>query len=187
MRVSPLGLYFASDLAMVVEQAALSALPTHCHEIGIDSARIMASASALAAESIGEKFDRKRFLTNLLSTAKTEEFQFQINHALALRSFDSLFVFGNTIEAHRSVMTSVMCFVDSPDSYTETVSRAIGQGDDVDTIAAMAGTLSGARLGISGIPKHLVDCLENNHQGKNFLFELADMLWEKYQKKNVGN
>lgn len=47
-----------------------------------------------------------------------------------------------------------------PQCESRTVARAIGQGDDIDTIAAMAGTLSGARLGISGIPKHLLDCLE---------------------------
>ncbi|MFO1063908.1 MAG: hypothetical protein U0892_08605 [Pirellulales bacterium] len=44
----------------------------------------------------------------------------------------------------------------------------------------MAGALSGARLGISGIPTKLLDCLEDNHQGKTFLFNLADELWAKY-------
>lgn len=180
MRVAPLGLYFAPDLFRAAEQAAFSASPTHTHEIGVDSARLMAVAAALAALSGGKPFDRKAFLSQLRSFAQTEEFQWQLDHALELEPYQSLHSFGCSLEAHRSVVTSIMCFANSPDSYTETISRAIGQGDDVDTLAAMAGALSGARLGLSHIPKNLVDCLEDNHQGRTFLLELAERLWQQY-------
>jgi poly(ADP-ribose) glycohydrolase ARH3 len=177
MRVSPIGLFFASDIAMVTAQAELSAAPTHAHEIGIDGARVLAAAAMYAAASFGEIFDRNAFLQKLLLVARTEEFRWQLEHALQLKQFDSLAAFGNSLEAHRSVMTSILCFADSPDSYEEAVSRAIGQGDDVDTLAAMAGTLSGARLGISEIPANLIACLEDNEQGRTFLFDLAEQLW----------
>ena len=181
MRVVPLGLFFAPDLNLVAEQAALSAAPTHTHEIGVDGARLMAVAAALAAESAGQPFDRQAFLTQLRSFAETEEFQWQFDHALELEPHQSLRSFGCSLEAQRSVVTSVMCFANSPDSYPETISRAIGQGDDVDTLAAMAGALAGARLGIGGVPKHLIDCLEDNHQGQSFLLDLAEQLWRRYQ------
>ena len=67
-------------------------------------------------------------------------------------------------------------------SYTESIARAIGQGDDVDTLAAMAGALSGARLGISGIPERLLSCLENHHQGRTFLLDLANRLWLRHSQ-----
>lgn len=180
MRVAPLGLYFAPHIDLVASQAALSAAPTHCHEIGVDGARLMAVAAALAAMSYGRPFQRDQFLRELLSVAQTEEFQWQISHALKLGPLDSLGSFGNSLEAHRSVMTSIMCFANAPDSYCEAVSRAIGQGDDVDTLAAMAGALSGARLGISAIPARLVACLEDGEQGKAYLLDLAERLYSKH-------
>jgi poly(ADP-ribose) glycohydrolase ARH3 len=180
MRVAPLGLYFAPDLDLVATQAALSASPTHCHEIGIDGARLMAVAAALAALSYGQPFQRDTFLRALLSVAQTEEFQWQICHAMKLGPLDSLASFGNSLEAHRSVMTSIMCFANAPDSYCETVSRAIGKGSDVDTLAAMAGALSGARLGISAIPARLIDSLEDGDQGKTYLLELAGSLYKHH-------
>jgi poly(ADP-ribose) glycohydrolase ARH3 len=180
MRVAPLGLYFAPDLELVAKQAALSASPTHCHEIGVDGARLMAVAAALAAMSSGRPFQRDQFLRELLSVAQTEEFQWQIGHALKLGPLASLGSFGNSLEAHRSVMTSIMCFANSPDDYCESVSRAIGQGDDVDTLAAMTGALSGARLGISGIPPRLIESLEDGRQGKTYLLELARGLCERH-------
>ena len=65
-------------------------------------------------------------------------------------------------------MTSILCFAGSPDDFGLAVSRAIGQGDDVDTLAAMTGALVGARLGIDAIPSHLLDALEDSYQGKEF-------------------
>lgn len=179
MRAAPIGLFFAPDLVRVASEAALSASPTHTHEIGIDAARLLAVAVALAALSSGESFDRRSFLSELLATSQTEEFQWQLGHALELRPFSSLITFGNTLEAHRSVTTAIMCFVDSPDHYDQAIARAIGQGDDVDTLAAMTGALSGARLGLNAIPAHLVQCLEDHYQGRTFLFELAEQLWRR--------
>jgi poly(ADP-ribose) glycohydrolase ARH3 len=183
MRVAPLGLYFAPDLDVVARQAALSASPTHCHEIGVDGARLMAVAAALAAMSNGQPFQRDMFLHELLSVAQTEECQWQIGHAMKLGPLDSLGSFGNSLEAHRSVMTSIMCFANAPDSYCEAVSRAIGQGNDVDTLAAMAGALSGARLGISAIPPRLIESLEDGEQGKTFLLELAGRLYKHHTRR----
>jgi poly(ADP-ribose) glycohydrolase ARH3 len=49
MRVAPVGLVFAHDLNRVAEQAAASARPTHRHPLGVEGARLMARAVALAA------------------------------------------------------------------------------------------------------------------------------------------
>lgn len=181
MRVAPLGLFFYPNFDEILVQAELSAAPTHCHEIGVDGGRLIATAAALAADSSGSKLNRISFLQELHSVAKTEEFQWQIEHALQLSPFQTLIAFGNSLEAHRSVMTSILCFVDSPDDYVATIARAIGQGNDVDTLAAMAGAICGARVGLSGIPEYLVDCLEDNHQGRTFLLDLAENLWLTHQ------
>ena len=187
MRVAPLGLFFYPNFDEIVFQAELSAAPTHCHEVGVDGGRLVAAAAGLSAHSSGSKFDRTSFLQKLHAHAKTEEFQWQIEHALQLSPFQTLIAFGNSLEAHRSVMTSILCFADSPDDYAATIARAIGQGNDVDTLAAMAGAICGARVGLSGIPEYLVNCLEDNHQGKTFLLDLAENLWLAHQSIQRNN
>jgi poly(ADP-ribose) glycohydrolase ARH3 len=177
MRVAPVGVYFAADIDKVLEQAGCSAEVTHQHPIGVDSARLIAAAAALAARGAGDKFSRANFLQQLRAIAQTEEFQWQIDLALQLEPFQSLQSFGNSLEAHRSVMTSIVCFADSPDDYAQAISRAIGRGDDVDTLAAMTGGLVGARLGLDGVPRRLWECLEDRTQGRSYLLTLAEQLW----------
>ena len=89
---------------------------------------------------------------------------------------DSVAVLGNTLEAHRSVVTAIACFACHPDSYVTAVGRAIGLGGDVDTLAAMAGALSGAHLGAGAIPAHLVALLEEGPEGRTYLQGLARRL-----------
>lgn len=54
-----------------------------------------------------------------------------------------------------SVLWSLYSFLTSPDDYWETICTAIAVGGDVDTTAAMAGAISGAHVGLSGIPDTL--------------------------------
>lgn len=179
MRVAPIGVYFADDLMRVAKEAERSAEVTHQHPIGIDSARLLAVAAALAARSTGIRFDRNVFLEELRAIVLTEEFQWQLDLALQLEPFQSLQSFGCSLEAHRSVMTSILCFADSPDEYSAAVSRAIGRGDDVDTLAEMTGALVGARLGLAGVPRHLWECLEDHATGRSYLLSLAAQLSQR--------
>jgi ADP-ribosylglycohydrolase len=48
MRVAPVGAYFAHNLDLVVEQATLSAISTHCHPEAIAGAVAVAVAAAMA-------------------------------------------------------------------------------------------------------------------------------------------
>ena len=176
MRAAPIGLFFSTRLE-VVREAERAAAPTHRHELGVDGARLMAAAAYLAARSAGAPFDRRRFFRRLHTVARTEEFRWQLRQAGRLAPSASPAGFGNSLEAHRSVVTALFCFAASPDSYADTVARALGQGNDVDTLAAMAGALSGARLGLSAIPPRLLDCLENGPQGRSFLLDLSTDLY----------
>jgi poly(ADP-ribose) glycohydrolase ARH3 len=79
------------------------------------------------------------------------------------------------------VVTAIACFTLSPRSYEAAVGRAIGQGNDTDTLAAMAGALSGAHLGIGAVPRHLLDKLEDTRKGRTHIEELATRLHQTYQ------
>ena len=178
MRVAPVGLLFCDDLDRVAAEAERSAMPTHVHPLGIDGARLIALAVALALR--GGPFKREEFLTELLHRAQTEEFKWQLGTLRELAPWDSLGGFGNSLEAHRSVVTAIGCFTCAPDDYLTVVRRAIGQGNDTDTLAAMAGAISGARLGISAIPAPLIATLENQGAGRDYLHATSDRLYRKY-------
>ncbi|HET6250035.1 MAG TPA: ADP-ribosylglycohydrolase family protein [Tepidisphaeraceae bacterium] len=174
MRAAPVGLFFHHDLDRAWDEAARSATPTHTHPVGIEGAQLIALSVALVCRD--EPFDRGAFYGELLRRAKTREFQEQLKFAAGLGQADSLSRFGNSLEAHRSVVTAIACFSESHDDYAKAIGRAISLGGDTDTLAAMAGAISGAHLGIDAVPKHLLNMLENGDKGRDYIERLADNL-----------
>ncbi|MBM3983279.1 MAG: hypothetical protein FJ304_24005 [Planctomycetes bacterium] len=172
MRVAPVGLLFADSPDELWEQARLSALPTHTHPLGIEGAQLLALAVALALQTTA--FDRKAFYRALRARAATEEFQWHLDIAAQLKPGDSLSGLGSTLHAHRSVVTAIACFAATPGDFEAVASRAIGMGDDTDTVAAMAGALVGAFSGTSAIPADLQAKLEDGPaKGRSHIAELA--------------
>jgi poly(ADP-ribose) glycohydrolase ARH3 len=178
MRVAPIGLVFAHDLGRVAEQAVASARPTHRHPLGIEGARLLALAVALAAQ--GPPLDRSAFYDELARECREEEFLWQLRAACKMRSRHSLAFLGSSLPAHRSVVTAIACFTTSPNSFERCVEKAIGLGDDTDTLAAMAGALCGAHLGVEGIPARWGEQLENGPKGRAYLQTLADGLRQRH-------
>ena len=177
MRVAPVGLLFGDDLDMVEEEAELSAAPTHQHPLGVEGARLMALAVALASR---RPFERRSFYRELIRRCQSEEFEWQLRAASRMSYHSQVSVFGNSLEAHRSVVTAIACFSTSPDSYEGAVGRAIGLGNDTDTLAAMAGALAGAQLGVAAVPAALIDHLEDGRRGRRYLQALAGRLHRRY-------
>jgi poly(ADP-ribose) glycohydrolase ARH3 len=174
MRVAPIGLFFRDDLQRVWEQARLSALPTHLHPLGIEGAQLLALAVALCSRM--ERFDRPAFFAELRSASVSAEYRARIDEAERVDSPEGLAGLGNGIEALESVPTAIACFARTPESYEATVSSAIFLGGDTDTIAAMAGGLSGAWLGSHRLPRRLVGLLESSPRGRDYLVALAGRL-----------
>lgn len=178
MRVAPVGLLFADQPEELWEQAKLSALPTHTHPLGIEGAQLLAFAVSWALRAT--TFDRKRFWRDLLARATTEEFRWHIGVAAKLKPSDSLASLGSTLHAHRSVVTAIACFAATPGDFEMAIARAIGLGDDTDTVAAMAGSLVGAFAGASAIPPRLLAKLEDGPaKGRAHIAELAAKLCEQ--------
>jgi ADP-ribosylglycohydrolase len=74
-----------------------------------------------------------------------------------------------------SVVWSLYAFLRSPDDYWESICTAIEVGGDTDTLAAMAGAISGARVGWSALPQDLLAHLTDRGEwGAPELVELAD-------------
>ncbi len=174
MRVAPVGLVFRGDSPRLRDQARLSALPTHRHPLGIEGAVLLATAVAYASRT--ERFDRVSFFDELRSACESAEYRGKIDEAARIDSPADLGRLGNGIAATESVPTAIASFALAPGSFAEAVGRVILLGGDTDTMAAMAGALSGAYLGLSGLPTRLVDLLEDGYQGRSDLLTLADGL-----------
>jgi poly(ADP-ribose) glycohydrolase ARH3 len=179
MRVAPVGLMFRHDHAKLWEQARFSALPTHVHPLGIEGAQVLALAVGLASTS--DDFVREDFFATLAQGCTSLEFSGPLKRAANLTDVRDLGRFGNGVEATASVVTAIASFGLTPNSYEETIGNVILLGGDTDTMAAMAGAVSGAFLGRQAIPRHLVDSVEDGHQGKTYIDELASKLYAAYE------
>src|SRR3954471_3284676 len=164
MRVAPVGLRFRDDVQALWDEAERSATPTHVHPVGVEGAQLLALAVAIACR--GAAFDRAAFFAELLRHARTDAFRHQLRTAAALAVDDSVATFGSTLRADESVVTAIACFAGAPGSYADAVGRAVALGGDTDTVAAMAGAISGAFLGVGAIPSHLLDLLERGPKGR---------------------
>jgi ADP-ribosylglycohydrolase len=60
-----------------------------------------------------------------------------------------------------SVVWSLYAFLRTPDDYWETVCTAISVGGDTDTMAAMAGAISGARAGPDALPPTIISLVQD--------------------------
>lgn len=180
MRVAPVGLLFRDNAADLWEQARLSALPTHVHPIGVEGAQLLAAAVAHASKATA--FDRKALYRELLDVAVTEEFRWALTTAAKLKPNDPVSGLGSTLLAHRSVVTAIACFAATPGDFEFAIGRAIGLGDDTDTVAAMTGALIGAFAGVTAIPTARVVQLEEQGKGGKYIAELAAKLFANYHE-----
>lgn len=178
MRVAPVGLAFRGELAKVAEQARLSAQPTHLHPLGIEGAELLAAAVALAV--CMERFDRDSFFDYLQAFAGSVEYAGPLSRARRLTGRQDLALFGNGIAATDSVVTAIASFALTPDDYGETIGSVILLGGDTDTMAAMAGAISGAYLGRAAIPERLLGALEDGPKGRRYLETLAQRLYQRF-------
>jgi poly(ADP-ribose) glycohydrolase ARH3 len=180
MRVAPVGLVFRDDRRRMWEQARLSALPTHRHPLGIEGAQLLALAVAHCSRA--ERFERAGFFAELLAACESAEYRAKLEEASRVQCPDDLAALGNRIEALHSVPTAIASFALTPESFESTISHVIFLGGDTDTLAAMAGALSGAYLGAARLPRSLVGLLESSPKGREYLRQLARQLLAVYHR-----
>lgn len=152
MRVAPIALYVHPDTDRVSYLAHQSALITHTHPEGIDGA--VAQAVAIDRALADERPDPTAVVETVMNYLTTDVFRQRLSEVpqAVADDVDLGRVLGNGIAARDSVPTALACFLSTPDSFRSVVRRAIATGGDTDTVAAMAGALAGARVGLSGIP-----------------------------------
>ncbi|UCH51154.1 MAG: ADP-ribosylglycohydrolase family protein [Chloroflexota bacterium] len=184
MRIAPVGVFYHDDLDMLKEVARRSSQITHSHELGKEGAALQAYAIALAINMEPVKdFDSRKFLAELYEFVQQEAYKRKLARVGALLGeADKAKVatdIGNGVEAFNSVPTAIYSFLSHPHSFEETVLFAASLGGDTDTIAAMAGAIAGAYLGVDSVPDKWRSKLEN----RAYIEELADVLYDVWTRK----
>ena len=189
MRAGPIGLLFRDTGTMcraAEEQARITHLDPRCAAGSV----VVARAVALAAQR--RSFDAGDFIEDLAACAETSDSSVAAAvrglkdwapfppiqaarhlHALGLDPAHNSTWQGISAFVTPSVLWSLYSFLRSPDDYWETICTAIGVGGDTDTMAAMAGAISGARVGVNALPSGLLERI--NDRGEWGAPALADL------------
>jgi ADP-ribosylglycohydrolase len=175
MRVAPIGLRFHRDHAQLLEVARASSLITHGHDAALEGAAAAALLVALA-----------------LAGASPEDMYRAVADACCPRSadFDACWArlpalldappevalseagLGEGWVAEEAVASALYCVWRTPDDLRQTILTAANTDGDSDSIACIAGGISGARNGVEAIPASWCETLENAAR----LVEIADAL-----------
>jgi ADP-ribosylglycohydrolase len=190
MRAGPLGLLFPKRQAMcraAREQSRVTHLDSRCAAGAVTVARAVGLAPGPAS------LDPTGFLADLAECAEADDTSvaeairglvewIPLNPAAAARHIHETGLDPAHMDRWRgisafvtpSVLWSLYAFLRSPDDYWETVCTAIAVGGDTDTMAAIAGAISGARVGVDGLPHELLSRVNDRGEwGPGELAELA--------------
>ncbi|AKU17187.1 ADP-ribosylglycohydrolase family protein [Luteipulveratus mongoliensis] len=179
MRIAPLGLALAwgessAQHLAFVERVAQTCLPTHHTGVAIAGAAAVAAAiscaldggayddlvaAALAAARLGERCG-----TSVPGPSVAGRLEWVLGSRTE-RSGDALDdwlydVVGTTVATTESVPTAFALLEDALSDPRAGLSRAASLGGDTDTIAAILGAITGARLGRSGLPQDWCETVE---------------------------
>ncbi|MDP6356680.1 MAG: ADP-ribosylglycohydrolase family protein [Planctomycetota bacterium] len=187
MRIAPIGVFFSADRAALIQAAIDSARITHTHPLGTGGAVIQALAVSLAFESDPDSpLDKTAFLTTLKEHIEPDWYAYhhKLVHVQELLDgefdpYEVVRLLGNDVTCQGSVPLAIYCFLMHPDDFRDAVVAAVNMGGDTDTIGAMAGALSGARLGWEAIPPDWLDALENGDTGRDYVAQLGRDLHAK--------
>lgn len=161
MRASVLALFFPEDRTALIDATQRSAHITHAHPLGVQGALLI----ALAARQLLQRASVAQLLAEVNSVCTAAEFATRLAllaNWLAQQATpkprEVVKHLGNGITAHTSSVTALYIALRHRDaSFQEMLKFVIACGGDVDTIAAMAGTLWGAYNGAAKLPETAIE------------------------------
>jgi len=175
MRVAPIGYLYQHDLPKLRRVAAASALTTHHHP----TAQLAAVAAAFLVKLILDRLPPEDLLPALeLEThSHSQDFDqalMRMEEALEMASpAAALNHIGEGWVAEEAVTMAFYCFLKNPDDFLRTIRMGANSEGDSDSIACIAGGLSGAYLGIQALPAAWVTRLEKSEYLEDVAQRLA--------------
>jgi len=179
MRSPIVGLIYAKRPEALVSAARQVASVTHAHELGIEGAILLATATELGARGC----DSCEMIQQSLQLFSLDAFRERLSTALTWlkdeekpAAVEVARKLGRGIAAHESCVTAVylaLRFRQSP--FLDLQHFVVSVGGDVDTIGAMAGAVWGVMNGFDNLPLPALSTLEQRDR----LIDLATSLHSK--------
>lgn len=171
VRSSPISLFFRKDeIDILHSEVKKCALLTHTHSYGISGALLQASAVLLALNDVSpEEWLNFIFKLPLESTFKIKIGTVSKCLSRKASAYESSKEIGNGSQAIEAVPLAIYSVLRYPYSFFDAITFAVSMGGDTDTIAAMAGAILGAFLGVEKIPQELVSLMADDKDWNNFI------------------
>jgi len=165
MRAAPIGLAFADDTDELKRVTQIASSITHANPLAQEGALMVTLATVCALKD----FTVAETLKVLEQSLKLPEYQERIDiiREILVSEPDTIEVItklGTSVRAHESAPTAVYAYLKYGADYLRTVAYCVSLGGDTDTIAAMAGALSGAQLGEAALPSNALERLEERER-----------------------
>lgn len=154
MRVGALGFCYQHDEARLREMAVASSVITHRHEAGVASAVGAAYAVKLALDGVAVAEYIPRIMTFIAGMSEEcDDALRRVGHVGAwTNEEEALEHIGRGWTGEEALALALYCVIRYPDDYTACMRRGANTEGDSDSIAAIAGGIMGARLGLDAIP-----------------------------------
>jgi len=196
MRAHPVGLAcYRSELTETIDTALNVGRLTHSHVHGLGGGLLqtLAVQHALHEESTDkilkgvregiEKFESTRDNTDYSSKLDLIQQYCRTEDETDLEEI--CFELGNSVAAVDSVPTALFCFLrccnefDRKEQFEQTIRLAIRLGGDTDTIASMAGAISGAYLGLQELPEFMIRHCESVEDAVKYATKIHSIVSNK--------
>jgi poly(ADP-ribose) glycohydrolase ARH3 len=175
VRSAPISLFFKeNEMIDLFEQVTRIALLTHTHPYGIAGAQLYASAVLFALNDVSES----EWIPRIFKLPFESAFKIKLGQIVVCLEnnasvYESVKHIGNGAEAIEAVPAALYAALRHSDSIVDAILFAVSMGGDCDTIGAMTGALIGSRLGIQNIPPDLLNTMENDKEGVDFIKTLV--------------
>lgn len=194
MRAHPVGLACHTlDLQQTLDHAVDVGRLTHAHVHGIGGGVIQTFAVQQALKRPENKDEMMKHIRAGIelfeSSRQNKDYSMkldQVQEYLTTSSETELeeicFELGNSVAAIDSVPTALFCFLrclndyEKEEQFEQTIRLAIRLGGDTDTIASMAGAISGAYLGLEAIPDFMIrscEAVEDAHKHATAIHDIV--------------
>lgn len=171
MRAAPIGYLYQNNPEKLKEVASASGICTHGHKTADAACNGAAYLVKLALDGVkpNQMIPRLLEFTNGISD-EFDEAILKVQECLPWEDEEkALDYLGEGWVGEESVALALYCFMRYPDSYQKVVIRAANTNGDSDSIACIAGAISGAYLGVDAISKNWITRIEKT----DYLADLA--------------
>jgi ADP-ribosylglycohydrolase len=154
MRVATIGCLYQHDERRLREVTDASGLITHGHPAAVAASIAAAYAVKLALDGVRTAEYLPRIMTFVDGiSADFDNAIYAVGHAGAWTDEEAaLDHIGQGWIAEEAVALALYCVIRYPDDYAACMRRAANTNGDSDSVACVAGSIMGARLGLEAIP-----------------------------------